>query len=161
MKKIINLIIVLIIIFIIIYGYKMSPSNLEENRIKVTLVKCIDGDTAKINYNGKEVNIRFLAINTKEIGENEEPYGVEASTYTCNKLKSAKNIEIEFDPSSSLYDKYNRLLGWIYVDDILLQYDLVYNGYAEVKYVYGDYKYLSKLEEVEKHAKEKKLGIWK
>lgn len=161
MKKIINLIIVLIIIFIIIYDYKTHSSNLEENRTKVTLVKCIDGDTAKINYNGEDINIRFLAINTKEIGENEELYGIEASNYTCNKLKSAKNIEIEFDPSSSRYDKYNRLLGWVYVDDILFQYDLVYNGYAEIKYVYRDYKYLRELKDAEKHAKDKKLGIWR
>lgn len=160
MKKIINVIIVIIIIFIIIYDFRIKTTKLEDEKIEVTLVKCIDGDTAKINYNGENISIRFLAVNTKEIGENEEPYGKEASEYTCNILKNAKKVEIEFDNSSEKYDKYNRLLGWIFVDDELLQYNLVYNGFAEVKYVYGDYKYISELKKAEEHAKEKKLGIW-
>ncbi len=159
MKKIISSIIMLtIIIFVIIYDKKQEENYNE--RVSVTLVNCIDGDTAKINYNGDIVNLRFLAINTKEIGKNEEPYGREASIYTCNMLKNAKKIELEFDKSSDKYDKYGRVLAWIFIDNELLQLNLVKNGYAEVKYIYGDYKYLSILKEAEGHARVKGLGIW-
>lgn len=160
MKKIISgIITIIILIIIVIYNIKIKENY--NTKTFVTLVKCIDGDTAKINYNGEEVNLRFLAINTREIGENEEEYGKEASEYTCNALKNANMIKIEFDSESDKYDKYGRLLAWVFVDEELLQLDLVKNGYAEIKYIYGDYKYLNELEEALKYAKEKRLGIWK
>ena len=34
--------------------------------IEVTLVKCVDGDTAYFNINGKEKKVRFLAVDTPE-----------------------------------------------------------------------------------------------
>ena len=49
----------------------------------------------------------------------------------------------------------------MFVDDELLQEQLVKNGLAEIKYIYGDYKYLEKLEKAEKYSQDKKLGIWK
>lgn len=159
MKKIVSSIIMIIIIILVIIYDKKQEENYSQ-RVNVTLVNCIDGDTAKIKYNGDIVSLRFLAINTKEIGENEEPYGREASTYTCNMLKSATKIELEFDKSSDKYDKYGRILAWVFVDNELLQLNLVKNGYAEVKYIYGDYKYLSILKEAEDYARTKGLGIW-
>ena len=43
---------------------------------------------------------------------------------------------------------------------LLLQDLLVSRGYAEVAYLYGDYKYTSLLQENEAIAKSNKLGIW-
>ena len=51
-------------------------------------------------------------------------------------------------------------LGWIFVDDSLLQKELISLGYAKVAYLYGDYKYTDELKEEESIAKSKKLGIW-
>ena len=42
----------------------------------------------------------------------------------------------------------------------LLQQKLVEEGYAEVKYLYGDYKYTNQLQKSEKEAKAKKSKIW-
>ena len=36
------------------------------DQIPVTLVRTIDGDTIKILYEGKEVNVRYLLIDTPE-----------------------------------------------------------------------------------------------
>ena len=58
-------------------------------KIKVSLVNCIDGDTARFNEEGNVYTYRFLGINTPEVKDNPEEYGVEASNYTCNKLKNA------------------------------------------------------------------------
>ena len=129
----------------------------------VTLSKCIDGDTARFIYNNEEIKVRFIGIDTPELAHEdneEESYAKEASEYTCNKLKNANIIEIEFDPNSDKQDKYERYLAWIFIDDDLLQELLVKNGYAKVKYVYDKYQYLDKLYTSEKYAKEKKLGIW-
>ena len=128
---------------------------------KVKLVKCIDGDTAIFKIGKEEEKVRFLAINTPENSKDKkETYGEEASNYTCKKLTNAEKIELEYDPNSDKRDKYGRILAWVFIDDKLLQEDLVAKGYAEIKYVYKDYLYVEKLEKREAKAKEKKLRMW-
>ena len=114
-------------------------------------------------YKKEEITARFLAIDTPETvhpKKDEEKYGKEASEYTCNKIKNAKVIELEYDEDSDKLDKYNRHLVWIFVDGELLQKKLVSKGFASVTYLYGDYKYTDELEEAEQDAEDNKLGIW-
>jgi len=130
---------------------------------KVKFSKCVDGDTAKFERNNKVFTLRFLAVNTPETKSPKkgvEFYGKEASKYTCDRLEKAKTIEIEYDKNSDRSDRYGRKLGWVFLDDKLLQKDLVENGYAKVEYVYGKYKYLDELKELEKKAKKEKIGLW-
>ena len=131
-------------------------------REEVTLSKCVDGDTAKFIINNKEETVRFLAVDTPETKhptKGEEPYGKEASDYTCNRLKEGNKIELEYDDNSTKTDKYNRYLAWIFVDDNLLQAELVKNGLAEVAYLYGDYKYTDLLKDYEQTAIATKVGM--
>lgn len=125
-----------------------------------TLVRCVDGDTAVFNIEGKIETVRFLAIDTPESTNKQEEYGKEASEFTCEKLKNARKITIETDPNSQKYDKYNRLLGWVFVDGNLIQKELLKNGLAEIKYIYGDYSYMTELKDAELSAKNNNLGIW-
>ena len=60
---------------------------------KVEFYKCSDGDTARFKIKGEEKKVRFLAIDTPEVNHQEkgtEPFGKEASDYTCNALSNAK-----------------------------------------------------------------------
>ena len=78
----------------------------------------------------------------------------------CDVLKSAETIELEYDDGSDKLDKYGRTLAWVFVDDVLLQKELVKKGLAEVKYLYGDYAYTKELQTLEKEAKKEKLNMW-
>lgn len=130
---------------------------------KVTFDSCVDGDTFKILLKGEKKSVRMIAIDTPESvhpTKETEYYGKEASEYTCNKLKNASKIELEYDENSDLEDKYGRLIAWVFVDDVLLQQELVENGYAKVAYLYADYKYTNNLEEKQELASAKKIGIW-
>lgn len=152
-------IITFIFVMILIFPIRINASE----KIKVTLERCVDGDTAVFKVKKESKKARFLGVNTPEsVKENSpvEPYGKQASNYTCNKLKKAKKIEIEYDSKSNKEDNYGRLLVWVFVDDKLLQKDLVRLGYAEVKYVYNDYLYVDELKKEEQKAKDKKLRIW-
>ncbi len=126
---------------------------------KVTLAKCGDGDTARFIINGEEKKVRFSAIDTPEVDKN-EPFSKEAKEFTCNMLKNAKEIYLEYDGNSDKEDKYGRVLAFIHVDNILLQKSLVENGLAKVSYIYGDYEYVEELRRVEELVKAKKIGIW-
>ncbi len=150
-----------VVVFLIIF---LSISNVyAKEKKEVTFKDCVDGDTAKVILNKEKIKIRFLAIDTPETKhptKGEEPYGKEASNYTCNSLKNASKIEIEYDENSDKLDKYNRHLVWVFTDNELLQEKLIENGLAKVAYLYDDYKYTSILKSKELIAKTKKVGIW-
>lgn len=141
-------------------------SFIEEKSAKeeVSLVSCVDGDTAKFKTSEGVFTTRFLAIDTPETvhpTKEVEAFGKEASEFTCNMLTNAKKIVLEYDADSEKYDKYGRLLAWVYADGVFLQQSLVEKGYAEVAYLYGDYKYTSLLKDIEALAKTNKMGKWK
>ena len=95
--------------------------------ISVKFSECVDGDTGKFIYKDEEIKARFLAVDTPETKhptKGEEPFGKEASEYTCERLKSAEKIVLEFDEDSDEKDKYDRYLVWVFVDGELLQKEL-------------------------------------
>lgn len=150
-------------VVIIFLFFCVFLTNVNAEKVAVKFEGCVDGDTIKVMLDDKKTTVRFLAIDTPETvhpTKGEEPYGKEASNYTCDKVKNAKKLELEYDEGSTKTDKYSRALAWVFVDDNLLQKDLVSLGYAKVAYLYGDYKYTDELKEIEKTAKSKKLGVW-
>lgn len=149
-------------ISIIILLFCFITVNASEKEI-VNFADCVDGDTIKVYIEGNKQSIRLLAVDTPEtvkVGTEVEPYGKEASEFTCNKIKEASVIELEYDAGSNKKDKYDRVLAWVYVDGVLLQEMLIKEGYAKVDYIYGDYLYTDKLYELEKEAATNKKGIW-
>ncbi|MDD2625428.1 MAG: thermonuclease family protein [Bacilli bacterium] len=147
------------LLFIFVLFIFINVNALEE----VSFDRCVDGDTAWLKVGDISYKYRFLAIDTPETLHPTKDGGIlgkTASEYTCNLLKSATKLEIEYDENSTKTDKYNRELVWLFVDNKLIQEELVENGYAKIEYVYGDYKYLDILEEKENIAKEERIGIW-
>ena len=151
------------VIFLVITFFIGLNYCCAEEKIQVSFGSCIDGDTANLILNNEEIKVRLLAIDTPEtkhptIGE--EPFGTKASEYTCTQLENAKKIEIEYDLNSDRLDKYDRHLVWVWVDDYLLQDEIIKEGLAEVAYLYGDYKYTGTLQDHQTIAQVNKLGIW-
>lgn len=107
--------------------------------IIVGLDKCVDGDTAWFNIDGERTKVRFLYVDTPESTNTTEPYGKEASEFTCNLLTNAELLTLEYDGNTT--DKYGRTLAWVWVNDLLVQEELAKNGYVEKVYDYGSYKY--------------------
>ena len=135
----------------------------KDEREKVTLYKCVDGDTIRVSIKDEVKYVRFLAIDTPETvhpSKPVEPFGKEASKFTCDKVTNAKVIELEYDSNSDKEDKYGRVLAWVFVDNELLQNSIIAKGYGKVAYLYNDYKYTEILKKSEIEAKEKELGVW-
>lgn len=148
------------IIFGIIISLLFITNAEASEKIEVTLSKCVDGDTAWFILDGEEIKTRFLAIDTPESTNEIEPFGKEASNYTCDLLTNANKIKIEYDENSDKLDKYDRHLVWVFVDDKLLQDLIIQQGLGQVDYIYGDYKYLTTLEASELIAKNNQVGMW-
>ena len=133
------------------------------DRIPVQFSKPVDGDTARLIYQGKEEKFRFLLIDTPKTKHprlGKQPFGQEASDRTKELLQNADQVEVEFDVGTK-EDKYQRKLAYIYVDGKMLNEILVREGLAKVAYVYPpNTRYLDRLEKAQEQAKAEKLGIW-
>ncbi|MGI8386307.1 thermonuclease family protein [Robertmurraya sp. P23] len=123
-----------------------------------TLEKCTDGDTATFSINGSSYKTRLLYIDTPESTNKQEPYGKEASDYSCSLLQKGQ-ITIETD-GPSLYDKYDRLLAWVFVDGKLHQEEITKAGLVEDFYDYGTYKYEDRIESAMLEAKANGVGLY-
>lgn len=123
-----------------------------------TLEKCTDGDTAIFSINGSSYKTRFLYIDTPESTNQQEPYGKEASDYSCSLLQNGQ-ITIETD-GPSLFDKYDRLLAWVFVDEKLHQEEITRAGLVEDFYDYGTYKYETRIEDAMLEAKSNGVGLY-
>ena len=118
----------------------------------------LDGDSFVLEIEEKEVEIRLLAINAPEL---KDEFGIKARDLTKEILENGKEIIIEKDLSGDEYDRYNRLLVWVFVDGELLQEKLVASGLAKVAYLFNNnYTYLDQLNNAQEKAKNDKLGIW-
>jgi hypothetical protein len=87
-------------------------------------------------------------------------FGVEASN-KAKELLSGKKVRIETDPTQGTYDKYNRLLAYIYRDDGLFYNKyMIEQGYAH-EYTYdAPYKYQAEFKNAQKLAQTNKAGLW-
>jgi len=124
------------------------------------LISCTDGDTARFRVNDNLYPTRFLAIDTPEVSGTLMPWGLAAKDYTCNALENADEIILQLEPESDIFDTYNRLLAWIWVDGELLQYKLVEESLAWVKYLYGDYEYNPTMIRLEAQVQQEGRKIW-
>ena len=149
-----------LIIFLSIFFIGINYINAKE---VVEYHGCVDGDTIKVLLDGKEYTARLLAIDTPEsvhTRKEVEYLGKESSEYTCDRIKKASKLEIEYDENEDKMDMFDRLLVWVFVDDSLLQKELIEKGYAKVGYIYGDYKYTEDLENAQEIASAKNIGVW-
>ncbi len=139
----------------------ITTTNTLEDSYKV--ISVTDGDTFKINYNGKETKVRLIGVDTPEsvhpdTTKNTE-YGEEASNYTKNLIQN-KTIKLEFDVSQT--DKYGRLLAYVYLENgEMLNEKLLKEGYAKVATYPPNVKYVERFEKLQKQARENKIGFWK
>ncbi|HEY83418.1 MAG TPA: hypothetical protein G4O01_09085 [Dehalococcoidia bacterium] len=118
------------------------------------VIRVIDGDTIVIEGNYR---VRYIGIDTPEIRPVPEAYGLEA--WQANReLVEGKEVRLERDVSET--DKYGRLLRYVYVDDILVNAELVRRGLAEARAYPPDTKYQDYLEKLEKEARAAGRGMW-
>ncbi len=114
----------------------------------------IDGDTITIEGSYR---VRYIGIDAPEIHPGVEAFGIEA--WQANrKLVEGKEVRLERDVSEK--DKYGRLLRYVWVDNILVEAELVRQGLARAKAYPPDTKYQDYLEQMEAEAREAGWGMW-
>lgn len=90
------------------------------------VTRVIDGDTIDVMLNGVNTRVRYLQMNTTERGE----VCYREATDANSELVLGKTVRLVADQEK--VDRYDRLLRFIYVGDVLVNRVLVEQGFAEV-----------------------------
>lgn len=133
----------------------------KDNRFEVVGVS--DGDTISVkDISGNIFKVRLLGVNTPETVDPRkkvECFGKEASDFLKKNLYS-KKVHLVSDESQGDFDKYKRLLRYVYLDDILINKVIIEQGYG-YEYTYRlPYKFQKEFKEAQKEAEKNKLGLW-
>ena len=119
-----------------------------------TVVRVIDGDTIEVDLDGWRYTVRYIGINTPETNRPSrgvEFYGPEASARN-RELVEGKTVRMEFDVSST--DRFDRLLGYVYVDDEMVNATLISEGFAVASTFPPDTKFADRFENIQMQAME-------
>lgn len=127
------------------------------------VVSVTDGDTIKVNINGKTETLRLIGIDTPETVDPRKTvqcFGKEAST-KAKEMLTGKKVRLEGDTTQGERDKYQRLLRYVYLEDgTFFNKWMIENGFAH-EYTYNQpYKFQSEFKEAEKTARENRRGLW-
>jgi micrococcal nuclease len=151
-----------------------KESSLASERVRVIEVKqsgetfyrvsrVIDGDTIDVEKDGARVRVRLIGVDTPETVDPRRPvecFGKEASG-KAKELLEGKLILLETDPSQGRYDKYQRMLAYVYLSDgTFFNKEMISEGYAH-EYTYRlSYRYREEFKAAERVAREEKRGLW-
>lgn len=128
-----------------------SLSFAEQVNIIGHVVSITDGDTLKIVTNEKkQFKVRLAEIDAPE---KDQPYG-KNSKQALSDLVFNKDVKV----IQSAIDRYNRTVGYVFLNDVNINLELVKQGMV---WVYTQYSHSKEFKEQEEIAKDNKIGLWK
>lgn len=156
--------IIAILLFACLYFAKPAvdvESYLTFDAEPYTVERVIDGDTILVNIDGVDTKVRLIGIDTPESVHSDDSRNTTNGSIASEVTKSllqGKSIALEYDAEK--YDKYDRLLAYVYVDDIMVNDYLVSEGYAQTMTIEPNTKYEEILKYHEEQAREENKGFW-
>ena len=119
------------------------------------VIQVIDGDTIEVFLNEKAYRLRYIGIDTSEIGMPGSEEAIEAN----RDLVEGQILELEKDISDT--DQHGRLLRYVYLSDgTMVNAELVALGNAVAVAYPPDIKYQELFEAKQLEAQENGLGLW-
>jgi micrococcal nuclease len=121
------------------------------------VTKVVDGDTIHVTINGTDYKVRYIGINAPEDTTKKEPMGPEA-TERDKELVAGKQVVLVKDVSET--DKFGRLLRYVFVDNVFVNYELVREGYASATRYPPDTGCQQVLYDAQLLAQQEHRGLW-
>ena len=107
-----------------------------------------------------KTRVRYIGINTPETKhptKGKEPCGPEASAVN-RALVAGRTVRLELDVQP--WDRYRRLLAYVYVGEIMVNAELVRRGYAQVATFPPNVRSVDQFQSLQREAREAGRGCW-
>jgi len=124
------------------------------------VARVVDGDTAEMLLGGREVDVRFIGIDTPESVAPDQPvecFAEQASGYTESRIQG-RTVRLEFDVERR--DRYGRTLAYVWIGDELFNETLLAEGYAVVTTFPPNVRYVDRFVAAQRSAREGGRGLW-
>lgn len=140
---------------------KRTPEKNQKELFPVERV--IDGDTIVVNINDQSIHIRLIGINSPELNDKRPQVACFAKKAKdeAEKLLDGKNVYLEKDSTQGDYDKYGRLLAYVFLEDgTSFNKLMIEEGYA-YEYTYRlPYKYQTEFKAAQQEARAAQRSLW-
>jgi micrococcal nuclease len=156
-----TLVIVGLVVLIVLNRLFLLPATPPaplERETPYVVQRTIDGDTLLLEDGTR---VRLIGIDTPEIARDDrpaEPWAEEAAQWVGDRV-TGKEIRLEFD--FERYDRYERTLAYVYLDDLLLNEEIIRQGFsrAQLQYNYSA-RMKKRFQKAEEEARNAGRGIW-
>lgn len=158
MQEIITLILTLLVAWFGTTSTSESdPLPTEATQAVVTHV--VDGDTIDVRIDGTEYRVRYIGIDTPEPYREGKPecYSFEASNRNIE-LVEGREVTLVADKENT--DRYDRLLRYVYVDDVFINAKLIEEGYATTLQIKPNTSHAKEFRQLADQAKQSGTGLW-
>lgn len=128
--------------------------------VRVEVEEVVDGDTIDVLLDGESVPVRYIGIDTPESGFSgggPEPFSREA-TETNRRLVEGRTVRLLIGEEP--FDRYDRLLAYVFVGDRMVNAELVRAGVAETLTIPPNDRFADRLARLEERAQAAGVGIW-
>ncbi len=130
----------------------------EGERASAVVAGVIDGDTIEVLIGLLSFRVRYLGIDAPETNLTPaERMGPEA-TARNRELVSGRRVVLVSDPEADDQDRYGRLLRYVIVEDIFVNYQLVREGLA--RYYASEFACGATIFQAERAARAGRSGLW-
>lgn len=136
-----------------------TPTNTPTTKPSVTptltaqlaqVTRVIDGDTIEVAVNGQTFTLRYIGIDCVEVSAE--------ATAANRALVEGKTVRLEKDVSET--DRYERLLRYVWVGDVMVNAELVRLGFATAKAYPPDVRHQATFAQLELEARSAARGLW-
>ena len=145
-------------------GWQTLPplsTSIPKAAVRAYVTDTIDGDTVLAYMNGRREKVRMKGVDTPETVAPHtpvQPWGKASSKYTREQLLH-KYVWIE-TAHGAKHDMFGRLLAYVYLADGSCHNEtLVLKGLGRVQRHYK-FDRIDQYDQIEKKAKQDKVGIW-
>jgi|AntAceMinimDraft_6_1070360.scaffolds.fasta_scaffold07959_2 micrococcal nuclease len=162
-KPFLILVIGIFIILVREYEWNQIINTPPEITGNAELIRIVDGDTLIVRLNGIDERVRIIGIDTPESVKPNSPvecFASETSDHMKQLLNNINSVRVETDPTQDTRDRYGRLLAHIFVGNVNIGNQMVYDGYA-YEYTYREpYLYQREYRKAQRAARSAKNGLW-
>ena len=121
------------------------------------VTEVVDGDTIVVQGVG---TVRYVGIDTPELHHPRRPLErlARRARDENRRLVAGRRVRIAVDREP--HDRYGRLLGYIYVQDLMVNEVLVRRGYARTLPIAPNTAHAATFAMLERSARQARIGLW-
>jgi micrococcal nuclease len=122
--------------------------------------RVVDGDTILVRMDGRRERVRYIGIDTPESvkpGTRVQCFG-KAAAVANRRLVEGREVRLEYDAEAR--DRYGRLLAYVYRGELLVNAELIRQGYAKPLEIEPNVAHAAELRRLALSARRAHRGLW-